>query len=191
MESLQEINALKLAHAFVRSRVREGDLCVDATAGNGGDTALLAKLVGPGGCVHAFDIQRAAIDRTAERLREAGLLERCALHHVGHQSMDAFVQPDSAACIMFNFGYLPGGDHSIGTRADTSIMAIEKALRLVKPGGVLSLCLYYGGVSGFEERDAILEFAGQIDPMRYTVLMHRFINRTGCPPIFLMIERHA
>lgn len=37
--------------------VHEGDTVVDATAGNGGDTLWLARAVGPGGCVYAFDTE--------------------------------------------------------------------------------------------------------------------------------------
>jgi tRNA A58 N-methylase Trm61 len=45
--------------------VRPGDLAVDATAGNGQDAAALARLIGPAGTLHAFDIQEQAIQRTA------------------------------------------------------------------------------------------------------------------------------
>ena len=46
-----------------------GETVVDATAGNGNDTQFLAELVGENGHVLAFDIQQAALDSTAERLR--------------------------------------------------------------------------------------------------------------------------
>ena len=55
-------NALKLAHEYLRENVREGDTVVDATAGKGRDTLLLASLVGEKGKVFSIDIQQTAID---------------------------------------------------------------------------------------------------------------------------------
>ena len=49
------------AHRELAALVREGDLVVDATAGNGHDTAFLAARVGEQGKVLAFDIQAEAI----------------------------------------------------------------------------------------------------------------------------------
>ena len=42
----------------------EGDICIDATAGNGHDTLLLAELVGASGSIIAFDIQEQAVQET-------------------------------------------------------------------------------------------------------------------------------
>lgn len=85
--------------------------------------------------------------------------------------------------IVFNFGYLPRGDHRIFTRAETSIPAIEQGLRLLKPGGVMSLCIYYGGDSGFEEKDALTAYLRTIDSKAFTVLLTEFWNRPNNPPI--------
>ena len=60
-------------HRFLRDYIREGDVCVDATAGNGGDTEFLCRMAGAGGRVYAFDIQEQALRSTAERLERAGL----------------------------------------------------------------------------------------------------------------------
>ena len=53
---------------FIEEQVQEGDLCIDATAGNGSDTLLLSRLCGSTGHVLAFDIQRDALDHTKEKL---------------------------------------------------------------------------------------------------------------------------
>ena len=44
--------------------MKEGDLCIDATAGNGNDTLLLSQLCGESGKVLAFDIQEQALTAT-------------------------------------------------------------------------------------------------------------------------------
>ena len=54
-------------------------------------------------------------------------------------------------------GGLPKGDHNIFTNKSTSIPAIEKGLKLLKSGGMMTLIIYYGRETGFEERDALLE----------------------------------
>ena len=51
-------------HHFIEEHVRTGDVCIDATMGNGNDTELLCRLAGVQGTVLAFDIQPAAIENT-------------------------------------------------------------------------------------------------------------------------------
>ena len=63
-------------HHFIREHVKTGDLCIDATAGNGNDTLLLCELVGDEGHVIAFDIQEDAVRKTRERLENEGVLDR-------------------------------------------------------------------------------------------------------------------
>ena len=55
---------------FISEHVKEGDLCIDATMGNGNDTLLLSRLCGEKGHVLAFDIQEIALANTRERLEK-------------------------------------------------------------------------------------------------------------------------
>ena len=66
---------------FIREQVKPGDICIDATMGNGNDTLLLSTLAGSSGKVLAFDIQESALRRTEERLRKAGAPENYSLQH--------------------------------------------------------------------------------------------------------------
>ncbi|NLC10803.1 MAG: methyltransferase domain-containing protein, partial [Firmicutes bacterium] len=54
-------NAVKMAHRLIGEVIEDGDIVVDATAGNGHDTLFLARKVGPKGMVYAFDIKEEAI----------------------------------------------------------------------------------------------------------------------------------
>lgn len=181
--------ALIQAHSFAEAIIAEGDRVVDATMGNGNDTLFLARLVGPGGRVYAFDIQQAAFDRTRQRLEEAGVLDRCNLVLDGHQHMDQYVE-GPVKLVIFNLGYLPSGDHAIGTRAPTTIQAVEKSLSLISDDGLVLVVIYHGGDSGFEERDAFLEFLKGLDCRTYTVMKTEFINQINCPPILIAIEKN-
>lgn len=190
MVELEECNALKLAHASLAERLKPGDTCVDATAGRGRDTLFLCGLVGETGKIYAFDIQEEALRSTRERLEGAGVLGRAELIHDSHEHMEQYVK-EPVDAVVFNFGYLPGGNHNLYTKKESSIAAIEAALRLVKPGGLVSLCIYYGGDSGFEEKDALMVYLKTIDFKQFTVLLHDFYNRPNCPPLCVDIEKHG
>ena len=174
-------------HHFIREHVKEGDICIDATAGNGNDTQVLCELVGETGKVFAFDIQEQAVANTKERLLNAGLDARGTVLLESHTSMSNYANEGEVSCIVFNFGYLPGGDHNLATRKDTSIEAIHEGLRLLKKGGMMSLCIYSGGDSGFEERDAILEELKALDGKKYLVIKSEYYNRPNNPPMPVMI----
>ncbi len=175
-------------HHFMEEHVKPGDVCVDATAGNGNDTEKLCSLVGENGKVYAFDIQKEALVNTEKRLNEKGLLKRALLILDGHEKMAKYVKVE-VSCIVFNFGYLPGGDHSLATKAKTSILAIEEGLKLLQKKGLMSLCIYSGGDSGFEERDAILDYLNHLDTKKYLVIVSQYYNRPNHPPIPVMIVK--
>ena len=97
--------------------------------------------------------------------------------------MDRYLPPESADGIYFNFGYLPGGDHSLATRGETSVKAMDVGLSLLKKKGVMALCIYSGGDTGFEERDMILKYLKQLDEKKYLVILNCFYNRQNNPPM--------
>lgn len=172
---------------FIREQVQPGDLCIDATMGNGNDTLLLSQLCGENGQVLAFDIQEMALKNTKERLEKAGAPRNYTLYLDSHESLNSYAKADSVSCIVFNFGYLPGGDHTKATRSSSSISAMEQSLTLLKKGGLLSLCIYSGGDSGFEERDAILEWLKNLDSKKYLVIRSEYYNRPNNPPMPVLV----
>ena len=176
-------------HHFIRDHVKEGDFCIDATAGNGNDTQLLCELVGNTGKVLAFDVQEQAVSNTKERLQKLGLSERAEVIMDSHANMEKYVKPETVSCIVFNFGYLPGGDHNLATRAESSIEAIHAGLKLLTKGGIMSLCIYSGGDSGFEEKDAILEELKMLDGKQYLVIESIYYNRPNNPPIPILVVK--
>ena len=53
----------------------------------------------------------------------------------------------------------------------------------------MSLCIYSGGDSGFEERDALLDYLKQLDTKKYLVILSSYYNRPNNPPIPVLIQK--
>lgn len=174
---------------FIRMHVSSGAFCIDATMGNGHDTLLLSRLAGERGKVLAFDIQERALVRTRLLLEKEHAPKNYRLILDSHTKMAEYTQSASVDCIVFNFGYLPGGDHTLATCAQSSIAAIALGLKLLKKGGLMSLCIYSGGDTGFDERDAILAFIQKLDSRQYLAIRSEYANRPNHPPIPVMIIR--
>lgn len=188
---MENFSALQLAHKIIAEHVRAGDICIDATAGRGKDTAFLCSIVGESGRVIALDIQDEAVRSTNALIKEKNYDSICGVYLDCHSNIGKYAQDGTVSCITFNFGWLPAGDHNVFTCAQTSIPAIESGLKLLKNGGVMSLCIYYGGVNGFGERDALLEYLKTVDNYKYTVILSQFYNRPNNPPIPVFIIKSA
>ncbi|MEG0259084.1 MAG: class I SAM-dependent methyltransferase [Lysinibacillus sp.] len=179
---------LQYAQKLLTETVTEGDTAVDATAGNGHDTLFLAQLVGDDGQVFAFDVQKSAVDATLNRLLDNALEHRALVLHAGHEQVAKYVQKPVAAAI-FNLGYLPGSDHDIITRPNTTIQAIQALLDLLKVGGVIVLVIYHGHEGGKEERDAVIDYVSAL-PQKYVhVLRYEFLNQQNDPPFIIALEK--
>ena len=172
-------------HMQIKEYVTQAECCVDATVGKGNDTLFLCENCKPEGKVIGFDIQKEALEE-AKKILEGRNVE---LILDGHEHMDRYLKTESADVVMFNLGYLPGGDHSLATKASTTKEAITKGLEILKVGGVMSVCIYSGGDSGFDERDAILPFLQQLDSKKYTVIASSFYNKPNNPPIPVLIRK--
>lgn len=173
---------MEYTHHFIKQHVQEGDICVDATAGNGKDTLFLCELVGDSGKVVAMDIQPMAVEHTKALLQEKQLADRAEVLLDSHVNMEQYVK-DEVACVVFNLGYLPGGDHKLATKGNTSIAAMEAALGLLKKNGLLSVTIYSGGDSGFEEKELVLHWLKNLDSKKYLVITSDYYNRPNHPPM--------
>lgn len=148
---------LERSHEAVAGVARSGDSVVDATVGNGWDAAFLARLVGSAGRVIGLDVQPAAIEATRRRLDKEGLLDRCTLIQGSHADPAEIARLADAAptAIMFNLGYLPGGDKSITTEVGTTVASLEGMLDVLSPGGILTIVCYRGHHGAEEEYRAV------------------------------------
>lgn len=155
----------QLAHDLIRREIApgsEGLLVIDATAGNGHDTLFLAELVGPGGRVWAIDIQAAAIAQTRDRV--GPWLERVDLRVGDHADLKSVIPLEHhgrIAIVMFNLGYLPGGEKATITRTDSTLAALNAAWELLAVGGLVSMIAYPGHAGGDQEALAVADWIRQ------------------------------
>ena len=180
--------AVNICRLILGSKIKEGDVVVDATVGNGHDTLFLAKSVGLSGKVYGFDVQKLAIDKTSDLLDSNGFGSNVTLIHDGHENIDKYIK-ETVKAVLFNLGYLPGADKNISTKSSTTITAIEKAMPLLDAGGVILIAIYYGEPTGTDELEALLEFSSKIDQQKYNVFYLNFINQANNPPSLLSIEK--
>lgn len=176
-----DLTAVRFVQDYLAAHLPHPKLCIDATCGNGGDTAFLCRLVGPEGRVLGFDIQPEAITSTRARLEKQGLTAELICD--SHANLLQYVRLRTADIVMFNFGWLPGADHSVFSTADSSIPALEAALAALRAGGVLSAILYSGRVIGTDEKQSILGWLRALPLEKYTVLVCDFANWADTAPL--------
>ena len=185
--SLETMRTTEKAHGCVREVVLSGDHVIDATAGNGHDTLFLARLVGPDGRVTAFDVQEDAISATQAHLLGNGITdERVVLVHGSHSTLRQHVDCPVSA-VMFNLGYLPGGDHECTTNCEETLIALAEGWEILKAGGLLSVVCYRGHPGGMEEAAGVVEFAQGLQDQGASVVISGQEDTEAGP--FLLIMR--
>ncbi|MDY6826176.1 MAG: class I SAM-dependent methyltransferase [Bacillota bacterium] len=184
---LQQIT--DLSHHFACPFLKAGDRVVDATAGNGKDTLFLAEKVGPSGLVYAFDIQKEALKGTEQVLKEAGLAGwvRCICD--GHEKMIDYIEGPVNA-VIYNLGYLPGGNHKVTTTRETTGKSLKQAFALLEPGGVVMIVLYPGHPAGKEEKEMLLSLCRSLDPAQFSSVHLHLLNKTGIPPELIAVQKN-
>ncbi len=185
---------IRLAHERVADALAPGAWAVDATAGNGHDTLFLARCVGSEGRVFTVDIAAAALNATGVRLDEAGVRDRVVLLQADHADLGRHLPHDARgriAAVMFNLGFLPGGDKSRPTRAATTCAALDQALDCLRPGGLLSVLCYTGHPEGAEETRAVEAWVDAHDPGRIACAWHGPGTTRGNAPRLLLGTRRG
>lgn len=173
---------------FILEHLGVGEVAVDFTMGNGGDTLFLSRTVGESGRVYAFDIQEGAITSTRRYLEENGAPDNYTLICASHHRVREFVhEPIKAG--MFNLGYLPrSGDKTVTTMRETTMPAVEAALELLLPDGVLIVAIYPGHEEGALEGDMLREYFASLSRFRVCCSEFRILN-SPTSPYFFLIEK--
>ncbi|MCX7905048.1 MAG: class I SAM-dependent methyltransferase, partial [Caloramator sp.] len=175
-----------MAHDYVKNVVKNDDIVVDATLGNGNDTLFLSSLVSDG-MVYAFEVQRMAVEKFNIKMREDNI-NNVEVILDGHENMDKYIDKTVKA-VMFNLGYLPGADKSVTTKTETTLIALEKSLKLLQNGGIITIAAYIGHEEGSKESMAVLDYIKTLDPKAYSVMQISYINRNNAP-FLVVIEKN-
>lgn len=181
-------NAVEFSHLLLNKNIEPGDIVVDATSGNGHDTEFMADLVGESGKVYSFDIQEIAINNTKNLIKENGLEKRVQLIQDSHANLDQYIKTELTA-VVFNLGYLPGGNKEIITKSQSTIKAIKKSLNLIKKNGIIVMVIYSGHPGGEEEEKEILNYVAKLDYKRFNVVNYEFINQPDSAPRVLALKK--
>lgn len=185
-------SVLDFAHEVATGTLEPGDVAVDATVGNGHDTLVLAQTVGAAGQVYGFDVQAEAIRQTRSRLVSTGVDAQVDLLQAGHEAMCRHIPSRShgeVGAVMFNLGYLPGSESSLTTRPQTTLPALDGALEILRPGGVVTIVLYTGHEGGAEEAAAVDAWAADLPQSDVHALSYRFVNQGNHPPRLVALEK--
>lgn len=181
-------NVNNIAKMYIKEIIEEGDICIDATMGNGYDTVFLAEKVGENGMIYAFDVQEEAIKSTEKKVKKLGFEKRVQLILDGHENIKNYVK-DNIKCAVFNLGYLPRCEHKIITKPNTTVEAIKQSVSLLDENGIVCISIYTGHEGGLEERNAVFDYAKNLDQSEYNVFESKFINQKNNPPSIILIEK--
>lgn len=180
------IDLLALEKNLISPHVKVGGVAVDFTMGNGHDTLWLSRAVGDAGRVYSFDIQRQALDKTAELLASEGVTN-CTLILDSHSNVKKHVE--GPICVgLFNLGFLPGGDKSVTTLVETTLPAIRDGIDLLDDDGALLIAVYPGHAEGTREGEAIEKMLAEYDRRKICCSKFRIVNSPSSP-FFFLIEK--
>lgn len=134
---------------------KKEDIVVDATCGNGNDTLMLSKLAKE---VFAFDIQKDAINNTKDLLNK-NAVDNVTLINDSHEYIDKYLNnyKNKISLILFNLGYLPGGNKNITTNHKSTLEAIKKSINLLNKKGII-LVTCYPHAEGKKESSLIIDY---------------------------------
>lgn len=185
---------LDLAYAYWSQIILVGDCVIDATCGNGHDTLKLSRLaLSPEeGKVYSIDIQEEAINKTNLNISsqlESNLHHRVIFKRQCHSSFPIEIPKESVKLVVYNLGYLPGGDKQKTTELMTTLQSIQAALPLLKNGGALSITCYPGHAEGAHEQKELLAYASTLPPQNWSCCHHSWSNRRESPSLLLIQKK--
>jgi tRNA1(Val) A37 N6-methylase TrmN6 len=182
---------LDLSKQYFEKLLKCGDIAIDATCGNGHDSLFLAmRILTPNaGTLYTFDIQKKALESAKKLLQEnisMSSFERIHFLNMSHEKFPEEIAANSVKLIVYNLGYLPGGDKSITTQGETTITSIKHSMDLISTTGAISITCYPGHPAGKIEEELILQFVSTLDYKTWNCCHHRFINREKSPSLLIL-----
>jgi len=178
---------IDLAHHFWALHLQQKTgIVIDATCGNGKDSLFLASLVQhqKDSSLFCIDIQECALQTTQHLLEEEipQILPKTHFIQGSHEKLPAL----PLSLIVYNLGYLPGGDKTLTTCVPSSLQSFSLALQLLLPGGLMSVTCYPGHIEGQKEEKACYTLFSSLDPKEWNVTFFTWPHRGKAPSLFLI-----
>lgn len=183
-------NVLELINIRINEVVKSDSIVLDATLGNGNDTYKLLNILDSNGKLYGFDIQKEALNNTRQKIEKIKNLASKDYRLIldSHENLDRYINY-KLDYVIYNLGYLPGGDKSITTLAESTIKSVKKSMDLLNNNGLINIVVYHGHAQGKDEKRSIEAFLKEINQDKYHILKHEFINQKNNPPILYEIEK--
>ncbi len=179
-------NVLNLVKAAIEPALKNARTVVDATAGNGHDTLFLAEQTADAAKIYAFDIQETALNNT--RALTAEYAERINYVLASHDKIAEWV-PGPIDVAMFNLGYLPGEEHCVTTKTESTMTAVRQVLEKLTCNGVCVIVAYPGHEAGAQEAASLEKFFAVLPRKNYTVGCYRLLNHARTAPYAYVVEK--
>ena len=179
---------LNRVRQLIDNNIKDNDIVVDATVGNGKDTLFLSKIVTKG-YIYGFDIQDSAINNT-KKLLEENNVNNFKLFKKSHEYILDVLKDykNKISLVLFNLGYLPNSNSNITTNYKSTIKAIDNSLKLLNAKGVIIITVYPGHLEGKKED---VELSKYIDKLKDKYLISKFHNDNNeISPYVIYIKRN-
>lgn len=187
------LNAMRFSHQLLEETINRfpSGLFIDATLGNGHDSYFILSNKNFKGRLLSFDIQARAILNSYQRINQLQTTSASyQFIYASHDTLFNYLNSNSLIHgAIFNLGYLPGGNHQITTRSQSTLNALQQIMsRLVRKGRIL-IVIYSGHSEGQVEKEQLLNYLKTTDQQAYHIYHYHALNQKNNPPELLAIER--
>ena len=169
-----------LTHYIIEHFVKNKNIAIDATLGNGYDTNFLSEKFKN---VIAFDIRKEACEKYLEHKNS-----NVTIINDSHNKFKEYIN-SKVDCIVYNLGFLPGGDKSITTIHTTSLESIKAGLDILSNGALMLITVYRGHEEGKIEYLHIGDYLINLPKDKYAVMKHEIVNRSENSPMLFVVEK--
>lgn len=188
---IEKISHIEIAHMIWKELLKKGDRVIDATLGTGKDAAFLTRelVIKKEGELYGFDIQKSALEQAEKRvfpLLNNEQMSRVKFFHRSHATFPEEIEKGSIALIVYNLGYLPGGDKQITTLTSSTLQSLENAKELLRPNGTLSITCYPGHEEGQKESEELEKLLATFPKQRWNITRIEKPFSPKSPYIFLV-----
>lgn len=168
----------RFVHEYLKSHVHKTDIVIDATVGNGNDTVLLASLAKQ---VIGYDIQAKAIENTRQKLNTLNMnnVTLC------QKSFEHVLENPHFRGVVFNLGYLPGGDKSITTQPDVTLNTLQTIIKRMDITDFILITAYPGHEAGLQEADRLMALIQTLDTS-FVAFTYQIHNRKKAPFVIII-----